>query len=38
VRRVFRCVMEPRMEWAFRKTSPGKTSPGTGAVPAQVRR
>ena len=33
VRRVFRCVMEPRMEWAFRKISPG-----TGAVPAQVRR
>ncbi|KUM85603.1 MULTISPECIES: acyltransferase family protein [Streptomyces] len=33
VRRVFRCVMEPRMEWAFRRTPPV-----TGGVPAQARR
>ena len=35
VRRVFRCVMEPRMEWAFRR-SPSEA--GGAPVPAQVRR
>ncbi|MER7561891.1 acyltransferase family protein [Streptomyces sp. NPDC097941] len=33
VRRLFRCVMEPRMEWAFRKTPPD-----TVRVPSQGHR
>ncbi|WP_020133338.1 acyltransferase family protein [Streptomyces sp. 351MFTsu5.1] len=35
VRRVFRCVMEPKMEWAFRKAP---SEAGGAPVPAQVRR
>ncbi|MFJ3669063.1 acyltransferase family protein [Streptomyces sp. NPDC090106] len=33
VRRVFRCVMEPNMSWAFRKDRPEPARPGLDHVP-----